>query len=73
MSEDHASLNEIPFEPDDFDLPQTINIESENSKFVCIICFKPTLNCCSECQQVFYCSAIKNSIGFFFEELLSFF
>lgn len=57
MSEDHVSLNEIPFEADDSDLPPAIYIESENNKFVCILCNRPTLNCCSECQQVFYCSA----------------
>lgn len=64
MFEDHASLNEIPFE-DDPDLPPPPYIESENNKFVCILCNIPTLNCCSECQQVFYCSAYHQKLHWY--------
>lgn len=30
--------------------------EQEKEKFKCVICQKPTLNLCSNCQEVFYCS-----------------
>lgn len=30
--------------------------EKEQQRFVCVICQKPTLNMCSNCGEVFYCS-----------------
>ena len=30
---------------------------SPEDKFICVVCQKPTLNLCSNCQEVFYCSS----------------
>ena len=56
-TDDHLSSENLP-DFDDFpDLnPPIYTLESENNKFLCVICNKPTLLCCAECQNVFYCS-----------------
>ena len=32
-------------------------MDSDENKFKCAVCGRPTLMCCSACKQVFYCSA----------------
>lgn len=55
---------------DDFpDLnPPIYSLESDNNRFLCIICNKPTLQCCSDCQQVFYCSSAHQKIHWKFHQ-----
>ena len=35
---------------------ETNSLEEKNFKFLCAICNQPTLFCCSNCNNVFYCS-----------------
>lgn len=70
MATDDQLSSENFLDNDDFpDLtPPIYSLESENSKFLCIICNKPTLLCCSDCQQVFYCSAAHQKLHWKFHQ-----
>ena len=70
MFTDDPISSENFFENEDFldANPPIYSLESDNNKFLCIICNKPTLLCCSECQQVFYCSLAHQKLHWKFHQ-----
>ena len=67
--EDPISSENFPDNDDFADLnPPIYSLESDNNKFLCIICNKPTLLCCSDCQNMFYCSAAHQKLHWRFHQ-----